>query len=170
MAAVDPIAYNSLCKLFPALTAKQVTNTCFYSLGANYSETATLQELSPAAVRRSLELTQKNLKALTLPNVKTIFWSRFVLRQIWIKYHLHDVKDAFSFSCLSHIFPKLTNEQIACCVLLSGGHSRDYLMSFMNRSSEIINQLINGSISRLEVGTEFMLKIYVTSCCIIDLS
>ena len=170
MAAVDPIVFNPVRKLFPALTVKQVTNSCFYSLGANYSETAFLQELSPTAVRRSLELTQKNLKTPTLPLVKNVFWSQFVLRQVVLKYHLSDVGEPCAFMCLSHPFPKLSSDEIVCCVLLSGGHSREHLMNILKRPLDSINNLIANAIARLEAGSEFLLKVLVTSYLVIDLS
>jgi len=170
MAAVDPIVFNPVRKLFPALTAKQVTNSCLYSLGANYSETAFLQELSPTAVRRSLELTQKNLKTPTLPLIKNVFWSQFILRQIMLKYHLDDVDEPSAFLCLSHLFPKLSNDEILCCVLMSGGYSRGHLMNILKRPIDSIDNLITNAIVRLEAGNEFLLKVLVTSYLLIDLS
>lgn len=44
MAAVDPIVYAQLCKYFPALTPKQATNVCFYSMGANHQDISSLLE------------------------------------------------------------------------------------------------------------------------------
>ncbi|MBY4841293.1 hypothetical protein [Pantoea sp. DY-5] len=170
MAAVDPIVFNPVRKLFPALTVKQVTNSCLYSLGANYSETAFLQELSPTAVRRSLELTQKNLKTPTLPHVKNVFWSQFILHQILLKYHLYDECEPCAFLCLSHLFPKLSNDEIVCCVLLSGGHSREHIMNILKKPLDSINNLIANAIVRLEAGNEFLLKVFVTSYLVIDLS
>lgn len=169
MAAVDPIVFTPLRKLFPVLTVKQVTNACFYSLGANYSEAALLQELSPTAVRRSLELTQKNLKTPTLPIVKNVFWSQFILRQTLLKYRLDDVGESYAFQCLSHLFPKLSDDEIFCCVLLSGGHSREQLICRLKRPLDSINSLISNAIVKLDTGNEFLLKILVTSYLLIDL-
>ncbi|MEQ9928020.1 helix-turn-helix transcriptional regulator [Pectobacterium parvum] len=170
MAAVDPIAYNSLCKLFHSLTAKQATNCCLYSLGANYSETAFLQELSSTAVRRSLELTQRNLSANTLPEIKTIFWSVFVVRQIFNKYRLQDAQSLESFSCLAPLFPELTISEITCSVLLSGGYSKGHIAGTLKISDDTVNQFIEKTVSKLNVDSTLLLQILIISRLIVDLS
>lgn len=169
MAAVDPIAYIRFCKLFPSLTAKQATNCCFYSMGANYSEIASLQELSSTAVRRSLELSQKNLGASTLPGIKNIFWSGFIVRQIVNKYHLKNVKGSSSFSCLSSIFPELTLSEIICSVLLSGGQTKKHISGVMMISEDDISQHIDSAQSKLSVDSLHLLTLIVISRLMVDL-
>lgn len=170
MAAVDPIGYAQLCKLFPALTAKQVTNSCFYSLGANYSEAASLQNLKATAVRRSLELTQKNLGASAMPGIRNIFWCVFIVRQIINKYRLHDAQTADAFMCLESIFTELNTSEIACAVLTAGGYTIGHIGKILRAPDEAIYQLIDRCIVKLNVESAFFLKLLIVSRLMVDLS
>ncbi len=170
MAAVDPIVYARLCKLFPTLTVKQAINSCYYSLGANYAEASLLQDVSSTAVRRSLELTQKNLGANSMPGIKPVFWSGFILRLTCNKYSLHKANSANSFSCLSSIFKELNLSELSCAVLLSGGRSKELISLTLNISLDAVNKIIDVALQKMKVDSEFLLSILVISRLMDDLS
>lgn len=89
MAAVDPIVYAHLCKSFPALTPKQATNVCFYSMGANHQDISSLLNTAPVTVKKSLESVQKYFNVNSLPELKTVFWAGFTFRQVCMKYSIN---------------------------------------------------------------------------------
>jgi len=106
MAAVDPIVNAQLCKYFPALTPKQATNLCFYSMGANHQDISSLLDAAPITIKKSLESVQKYFNTNSLPELKTVFWAGFTFRQICSKYKLH-LSPVKQFLKLNNSFPKL---------------------------------------------------------------
>lgn len=79
MAAIDPIRYEPLCKLFPEMTQTQAINTSMYSAGSTHAEIAELRGISSNAVRQSLNAAQKNLGVTSSGELRTIFLTRLLI-------------------------------------------------------------------------------------------
>lgn len=173
MAAVDPIVYARLCKLFPVLTPRQATNCCFYSLGTNHQDISTLLGASPIAVKKSLESSQKYFKTDSLPELKTVFWTRFTYRQICLKYHIggdqFGIVSSDAFKPLNHIFPELNRKQIFCVIHNCAGFSTSDISLQSNVSVSDIEIYLREGMKLLEATTQSLLMVLVTSRFVLDL-
>ena len=174
MAAVDPIVYAQLCKLFPALTPKQATNLCFYSSGANHQDISTLLEATPITIKKSLESVQKYVNASSLPDLRTVFWAGFTFRQICIKYSIDrekfiDSYHADALCALKPVFPELNKNQLSGAVLYSIGFSAADIAIKCRFSKVQIEQFITEAMVALGAGTENLLRLLITSRFITDL-
>lgn len=174
MAAGDPIVYPQLCKLFPKLTPKQATNSCLYSIGSNYQDISSLQNATPAAIKKSLESSQKYFNVESLPELKTVFWSSFVLKQIYRKYRIStDNTDALlttdSIAVLQNIFPELDQVQTRSAVLHSVGITQEEMAIQSSSSVAHIKHSLLEAMAILGIGTLALLRTLVISRLIIDL-
>lgn len=174
MAAVDPIENTKLCKYFPALTPKQVTNLCFYSTGANYQDISSLLQTAPGTIKKSLESVQKHYSAQSLPELKTVFWACFTFHLICAKYCI----DGQRFVATIHVdtifalkpfFPELNKHQLAGAVLYSIGHSiRDIALKSHHSCAQVEQHIIE-AMAALRIDSEKLLRMCVTSRFIMDL-
>lgn len=173
MAAVDPIVYAQLCKLFPVLTPKQATNCCFYSLGANHQDISTLLGATPIAVKKSLESSQKYFKAESLPELKTVFWTRFTYWQICRKYQVGDdrlgILSLDACKPLRHIFPELNRNQLYSVIHNCAGFPVDDIAEQSKASASDIELYLREAMKLLEATTQSLLRGLVTSRFVLDL-
>jgi len=79
VAAVDPIHFQSVYKIFPGLTLNQSTDMCIYSTGATYKDVGELRDVSPETIKKSLGGTRSKLELQTIQSTSTIFWGRFIV-------------------------------------------------------------------------------------------
>lgn len=174
MAAVDPIVYAQLCKLFPALTSKQATNLCFYSMGASHQDISSLVEATPITIKKSLESVQKYFNASSLPELKTVFWAGFAFRQVCNKYAIDGerflkVYQPDALFALRPVFPELNKHQLAGAVLLAIGHSVAEIAAQSRFTLMQTNQLLSEAIDAMGAGSGLLLRILITSRFINDL-
>ncbi|WP_099319792.1 hypothetical protein [Erwinia amylovora] len=174
MAAVDPIQNVQLCKYFSALTPKQATNLCFYSMGANHQDIARLLDATPVTVKKSLESVQKYYSAGSLPELKTVFWAGITFRLICKKYRIevadfHHTAQSNATCILKPLFPELNKYQITGAVLLSAGLSLEYIASISRHTSLQIEQHITEAMTALGAVSEQLLRMLITSRFILDL-
>lgn len=174
MAAVDPIVYAQLCKYFPALTPKQVTNVCFYSLGANHQDISTLLETAPVTVKKSLESVQKHFNTDSLPELKTVFWAGFFFRQICAKYSIssHEVLTSLrtdALSALKPFFPELNKNQMLGAILFSVGFPASEIATKGRFSVNQIEQLLAEAMVAMGVASDILLRMLITSRFVLDL-
>lgn len=174
MAAVNPIENAQLCKLFPALTPKQITNLCFYSMGAAYQDVSGLLGATPTTIKKSLESAQKYFNVGSLPELKTAFWARFVFRQICNKYGIDSERFMDSIhqeeiAALRPIFPELNKYQLSGAVLHSIGFAASEIATKSRFTAAQIDQLIREAVVALEAGSELLLRMLITSRFINDL-
>ncbi|WP_455865268.1 hypothetical protein [Pantoea agglomerans] len=173
MAAVDPIVYAQLCKLFPFLTPRQATNCCFYSLGINHQDISTLVGTSPIAVKKSIESSQKYFQTDSLPELKTVFWTRFTYRQICMKYHIGDnqsgIVSSDAFKPIHHIFPELNRKQIFCVIHNCAGFAISDISQHSNVSVSDLEIYLREGMKLLEATTHSLLQVLVTSRFVLDL-
>ncbi|MBP2157379.1 hypothetical protein [Erwinia rhapontici] len=174
MAAVDPIENTQLCKYFPALTPKQVTNLCFYSTGANYQDISSLLETAPGTIKKSIESVQKHYSARSLPELKTVFWACLTFHLICAKYSIDGEKFVATIHldaicALRPVFPELNKHQLAGAVLYSIGHSiRDIALKSHHTSSQVEQHIIE-AMDALRTDSEQLLRMSITSRFIMDL-
>lgn len=175
MAAVDPIVYAQLCKFFPALTSKQATNLCFYSMGTSHQELSSLVGSSPSTIKKSLESAQKHFSAESLPELKMVFWAGFAFRQICAKFRLDyeqliTMLNIKTWGNLKSIFPELTECQMISSVLYSIGFTLYDIAEMVHRTTYDIEECIHLSMDLLGTKTKLLLRALVTSRFIINLS
>jgi len=174
MAAVDPIVYAQLCKSFPALTPKQVTNVCFYSMGANHQDISNLLNATPITVKKSLESVQKYFNVSSLPELKTVFWAGFTFRQICAKYRI-DRDSVFVsvhtdiLNVLKPVFPELNKNQMFGAILYSIGVPAAEIALKSHFSISEIEGLLIEAMAALGTGSEILLRMLITSRFILDL-
>lgn len=174
MAAVDPIVYAQLCKYFPALTPKQATNVCFYSIGANHQDISRLLESAPVTVKKSLESVQKHFNTDSLPELKTVFWAGFTFRQICAKYsincdELFNSLRTDALISLKPVFPELNKNQMLGAILYSVGFPATEIAVKSRFSVAQIEQLLAEAMTAMGVASEILLRMLITSRFILDL-
>ncbi|WP_455853597.1 hypothetical protein [Pantoea endophytica] len=174
MAAVDPIVNAQLCKYFPALTPKQATNLCFYSMGANHQDISSLLDAAPITIKKSLESVQKYFNANSLPELKTVFWAGFTFRQICSKYRIDCDKVVNcpyidSLGVLSPVFPELNKNQLSGAVLYSIGFSFPEIAFKSRNTISQVEQFISEAMAALGAGSIQLLRMMITSRFIVDL-
>ncbi|WP_413676666.1 hypothetical protein [Pantoea dispersa] len=174
MAAVDPIVFAQLCKLFPALTSKQATNLCFYSMGASHKDISSLAEATPITIKKSLESVQKYFNASSLPELKTVFWAGFAFRQVCNKYAIDGERflkfyQPDALSVLMPVFPELDKHQLTGAVLHAIGYSAAEIAAKSSFTLMQTNQILSEAIGGLGAGSGLLLRILITSRFINDL-
>ncbi|WP_313052668.1 hypothetical protein [Pantoea piersonii] len=174
MAAVDPIVYAHLCKSFPALTPKQATNVCFYSMGANHQDISSLLNTAPVTVKKSLESVQKYFNVNSLPELKTVFWAGFTFRQVCMKYSIN-CDEVFSslrsetLIALKPFFPELNKNQMLGAILYSVGFPASEMAAKGRFTIAQLERLIAEAMAAMGVGTVILLRMIITSRFILDL-
>lgn len=174
MAAVDPIVNAQLCKYFPALTAKQVTNVCFYSIGANHQDISSLLETAPVTVKKSLESVQKHFHTHSLPELKTVFWAGFFFRQICNKYSIncHELFTTLRTDALNSLkpfFPELNKNQMLGAILYSIGFPASEIAGRGHFSIIQAEQFLTEAMTAMGVTSAILLRLLITSRFILDL-
>lgn len=176
MAAVDPIVYAQLCKLFPELTQLQVTDTCLYSAGATYKETGELRGVSAETIKKSLEAARKRLDINNLQSLRLIFLSRVMLSRKSAS--PHGVKDSLKLSNahLSEIdnfitlLPELSLNQAKCTYYFIKGLPTDMTAKRLGLTPEEIMKSIEAVLSKLEVCSLNALRVFIFSKLLINLA
>lgn len=176
MAAVDPIVYAQLCKLFPELTLLQVTDTCLYSAGATYKETGELRGVSAETVKKSLEATRKRLDINNLQSLRLIFLSRV----IW-SFTLspsYTIGDNFKLSKAPppevdnfiSLLPELSLKQAECAYHFMRGLSADITADRLDSTANEIIKTMETVLGRLQICSLNALRVFIFSKLILNLT
>ncbi|WP_426768644.1 hypothetical protein [Erwinia aphidicola] len=174
MAAVDPIVYAQLCKPFPALTERQVTNLCFYALGTVHQDASLLLGLAPSTIKKSLESSQKNLGLESVYDFKPVFWARLALKQICSKkginfYHLLDLDALSTLNKISYIIPELQSEKFDIAILYTLGFSTSVLAHRFSQDLSLVESTLASVLHILGIPNLGLLRHYVASRLMLDL-
>lgn len=177
MAAVDPIVYAQLCKLFPKLTQLQVTDTCLYSAGATYKEIGELRGVSPETIKKSLEAARKRLEINNLQSLRLIFLSRVMLSfKSSVNHPLerHNPNpSSLVISELDHfvsLVPELSLTQAKCVFHFVRGLSVDLISSTLGAPVEQTTALMEAALSKLQVPSLNALRVFIFSKLLISLT
>lgn len=176
MAAVDPIVYAQLCKLFPELTLLQVTDTCLYSAGATYKETGELRGVSAETIKKSLEAARKRLEINNLQSLRLIFFSRVILS---FKLLPHQVgRDNFKRSKVEltevdnfiSLLPELSLKQAKCTYHFVKGLRADIAAERLGTTAEEIIKIMESVLSQLQIFSLNALRVFIFSKLLINLA
>ena len=176
MAAVDPIVYAQLCKLFPELTMLQVTDACLYSAGATYKETGELRGVSAETIKKSLEAARKRLDISNLQSLRLIFLSRVVLSFKLSRSQL--ARDDFGLSKTSLpeadsfdlLLPELSPKQAKCTFHFVEGLPADKSAERLGSTAEEIVKIVETVLSQLQVCSLNALRVFILSKLLINLA
>ncbi|MDI9280416.1 conjugal transfer protein [Pantoea sp. EABMAA-21] len=176
MAAVDPIVYAQLCKLFPELTLLQVTDTCLYSAGATYKETGELRGVSAETIKKSLEAARKRLEISNLQSLRLIFLSRVFLSFKLSLPHLAKDNSRLSNAHLSEVdnfislLPELSLKQAKCVYQFAKGIPADIAAERLDSTPDEIMKMMETVLSRLQICSLNALRVFIFSKLLINLA
>ncbi|WGK59994.1 hypothetical protein [Pantoea sp. SS70] len=174
MAAVDPIVYAQLCKPFPVLTERQVTNLCFYALGTVHQDASLLLGLAPSTIKKSLESSQKNVGLESVHDFKPVFWARIALKQICQNngldfYPLLNLEGLNTLKKISHIIPELKSESFKFAVLYTLGFSASVLASSFSIDLTVVEEKLMAVMIFFDIPNLALLRPYIASRLLLDL-
>lgn len=176
MAAVDPIVYSKLCKLFPELTLLQVTDTCLYSSGATYKETGELRGVSAETIKKSLEAARKRLVINNLQSLRLVFLTRVILNcKLSLSYPGNDglklsngvLSEIDNFT---YLLPELSLNQAKCAFYFVKGLPLDTAAERLGSTTVEIMQTLETVLRRLQVLTLNALRVFLFSKLLINLA
>lgn len=176
MAAVDPIVYAQLCKLFPKLTQIQVTDACLYASGATYKEIGELRGVSPETIKKSLEAAQKRLEIGNLQTLRMVFLSRIILgacsntEQPETSSYVSFGSDHLSAEALIRLVPELSLRQATYVFHFVCGFTLEFIADLVGLTADDIKNALDGALSALQIPSLSSLRIYVLSKLLINLS
>ncbi|CDK23911.1 hypothetical protein LA637_p2039 (plasmid) [Erwinia amylovora LA637] len=176
MAAVDPIVYAQLCKLFPELTLLQVTDTCLYSAGATYKETGELRGVSAETIKKSLEAARKRLDINNLQSLRLIFLTRVIMS--FMLSHTQEIGDnsKLSKTLLSEVdnfislLPELSLKQAECAYHFVKGLPADITAERLDSTPNEIVKTMEAVLGRLQICSLNALRVFILSKFIINLT
>lgn len=179
MAAVDPIHFESVYKLFPSLTLLQVTDVCLYSAGANYREIGDLRGVSSETIKKSLEAAQKRLSIFSLQSLKVVFLSRLFInlslpsdrRSCNENLHADDFELMLSdlsyfYLILPELSPRLANFVLFYCA----GYETDKISDITQQSESEVSKGLDVALTKLSVGSLHSLRQLTLARLIINLT
>ena len=174
MAAVDPIVYAQLCKPFPVLTERQVTNLCFYALGTVHQDASLLLGLAPSTIKKSLETSQKNVGLESVQDFKPVFWARFALKQICTNnglnfYPLLNLDALNTLKKIAYIIPELQSEKFELAILYALGFSASALAQRFSLDLPVVEEILGSVLRLFDIPTLGLLRHYIASRLILDL-
>lgn len=170
MAAVDPIRLKPLYKLFPTLTALQITDTCLYSSGATYQDIGELRGVSRETVKRSLEAAQKRLEISSLQSLKVVFLNRFLICSFFrgqINFIENDnnmpappIETAW-FEKFKSLFPELSVKQLTYVFLYGTGLNTSRIAELDSQTENEVRKTLDTSLRRLSVSSLHSVRLLV---------
>lgn len=172
MAAVDPIVYAQLCKLFPNLTILQVADVCLYSAGATYKDIGQLRAVSPETVKKSLEAAQKRLCISNLQSLKVAFLCRLLFRQALSISSISNLNkdDLDSFAVTSEeieklrmIHPRLSLVQATCVLYFVCGLDINKISDEVGKNLSEVESAMTDALTVLNVPSLHSLRVMVLS-------
>ncbi|MCE2003889.1 hypothetical protein RN053_06795 [Pantoea dispersa] len=174
MAAVDPIVYAQLCKPFPVLTERQVTNLCFYALGTVHQDASLLLGLAPSTIKKSLETSQKNVGLESVQDFKPVFWARFALKQICAKnglnfYSLLNLDAINSLKKIAYVIPELKSEKFDFAILYTLGFSASVLANRFSLALHNVEETLVSVLELFDIPNLVLLRPYIASRLLLDL-
>lgn len=176
MAAVDPIVYSKLCKLFPELTLLQVTDTCLYSSGATYKETGELRGVSAETIKKSLEAARKRLVINNLQSLRLVFLTRVILNcKLSLLYPVNDgLKlsrgDISEIDNFISLLPELSLNQAECAFYFVKGLPLDTAAERLGSTTIEIMQTLETVLRQLQILTLNALRVFLFSKLLINLA
>ncbi|NWC64010.1 conjugal transfer protein [Cedecea sp. P7760] len=176
MAAVDPIVYSKLCKLFPELTQLQITDTCLYSAGATYKESGELRGVSPETIKKSLEAARRRLDINNLQSLRLIFLSRVVLNCNTNSSCLGKNSFALSNSNLSELdhfitlVPELSFYQAKCVFYFVNGLTAHTTAEKLESTADEIMIILGAALNKLQVYSLNALRVLIFSKLLVNLA
>lgn len=179
MAAVDPIHFKTVYKLFPSLTLIQVTDVCLYSSGANYREIGDLRGVSSETIKKSLEAAQKRLSIFSLQSLKVVFLSRLfmslslpsVSRSCEENLYTDDFE--LTLTDLSHFYtmlPELSPRLVNLVLFHCAGYEVDKISAFTEKSENDVSNGLESAMTKLNVGSLHSLRQLTLARLIINLT
>ncbi|MFV9671378.1 helix-turn-helix transcriptional regulator [Pantoea sp. KXB25] len=173
MAAVDPIVYAQLCKLFPKLTQIQVTDACLYASGATYKEIGELRGVSPETIKKSLEAAQKRLEIGNLQTLRMVFLSRIILggssNNTQFESSISFGSIPLSEEAFIPLVPELSLRQATYVFHFVCGLTFELIADVVGVATEDIRNAIDGALSALQIPSLSALRIYILSKLLINL-
>ena len=176
MAAVDPIVYAQLCKLFPKLTQIQVTDACLYSAGATYKEIGELRGVSPETIKKSLEAAQKRLDITNLPTLRMVFLSRVILCSRSAQRNSDNSSPKAVSSTLLELdlffplVPELSLPQATYVFHYVSGLTFDLIADLLDASVDEIRKTLDSVLSKLQIPSLSSLRVFVLSKLLMSLT
>ncbi|ELD2083745.1 conjugal transfer protein [Enterobacter hormaechei] len=162
MAAMDPIHFEPVYKLFPSLTLLQATDVCLYSIGASYREIGEHRGVSSETIKKSLEAAQKKLSIFSLQSLKAVFLCRLFIklslptgdRSSDEKIHTDDFDLTSSdikhfYSVLPELSPKLLNYVLLFC----SGYEMGKIGNLACRTEDDVRKGLEMAMGKLNVGS-----------------
>ncbi|MFR0656158.1 conjugal transfer protein [Pantoea sp. SIMBA_079] len=179
MAALDPIHFESVYKLFPTLTLLQVTDACLYSTGATYREIGELRGVSSETIKKSLEAAQKRLSISGLQSLKVVFLSRlFIDLSLPISNpKCSDKVRADDFDLLlsdtrhfESLLPELPAKLVSIVLFYCSGYDMARISALTRKSADEVIKALEMAMARLKVETEHSLRQVTLARLIINLT
>lgn len=179
MAAMDPIHFEPVYKLFPSLTLLQATDVCLYSAGATYREIGELRGVSSETIKKSLEAAQKRLSILSLQSLKVVFLSRVfinlslpaVARSNDEQLHTDDfnltLRDIRHFDSL---LPELPQKLVNYVLFYCSGYEVDKISVFTTGTEDDVRKGLETAMAKLKIGSYMSLQQLTLSRLIINLT
>lgn len=168
MAAVDPIVYAQLCKPFPVLTERQVTNLCFYALGTVHQDASLLLGLASSTIKKSLESSQKNVGLESVQDFKPVFWARIALKQICKNngldfYPLLNLDGLNILKKISYVIPELKSDRFDFAILYTLGFSASVLARSLSLDLSVVEETLGAVMHIFNIPTLGLLRHYIAS-------
>jgi DNA-binding CsgD family transcriptional regulator len=171
MAAVDPIHFQSIYKIFPGLTLNQATDLCLNSTGATYRDVGELRGVSSETIKKSLEITKSKLELHSVQSANTVFWGRFIVMVCTFygcKHNSGSLNPAFNR--LQLVFPELTQFEIEAVCRYTSGNALSEISSVMKTSEESVESALNRSVITLNASKRESVRFIVISRLIENLT
>lgn len=179
MAAMDPIHFEPVYKLFPSLTLLQVTDVCLYSAGATYREIGELRGVSSETIKKSLEAAQKKLSIFTLQSLKVVFLSRVFInlslpvndRSSLEKLHTDDFNlTLLDVRLFDSLWPELPQNLVNYVLFYCSGYEVDKISALTMGAEEDVIKGLERAMTKLKVGSHLSLQHLSLSRLIINLT
>lgn len=97
MAVFDPNQFEPFHKFFPELTVTQTENTLLFSVGISQSDIATLRQVSPVTIRKSLMEAQERLSLFSLSALRSVVQVRLMIPILSASFNVPGTRASLSF-------------------------------------------------------------------------
>jgi hypothetical protein len=182
VAAVDPIHFAHLRKVFPSLSDVQTCYSMISSTGATHNDIAELTGKSSVTIKKTLVKAQQNIGALTPQTMRFTVLSK-VLLCVFVsisigkplttslpEVFLTEKSDGYISDKIGQLFPELTYREVKICCLYSAGEDQHAITSKFNISDTYFKQKIDEIILKLDLKSVKSMQILVTNRLLMSLA